>query len=498
VYVLFFGTVVAVSIPVRAGATTDVAIGGTSLRLRASQTTADDRRLTFRSAFDGAIAPPFPDPTLGANLVVFSSHGAGGCRAEVTLDPTKWTPIRGDGPGRGWQYRADAPGTLGVRGITLARRAGGGRIVVRARGAGWPCGLEAGTQPLPVSVILRVADTRYCAAFDGGTIRSNETGRFGARAAAPPAACLDGDLTVANINILHGIGCPGNCRLGDRIALFYQWVAASGCPDIITMQEIINQFQGASTLPFLVAQRQTTCPFPYTILYFGTNALDGELILTRYPILASEVRGLKGGFRNVLFARIDHPIGPVDVFTTHLASSSDGGPSPCGSCPQECVDAGAVTNRDCQAVQLALFAEEKHDVAAPAVIAGDFNDPPGTFTYNQFVGRGWIDTYLAAGNPECNPGTGVGCTSGRDTTLAEIETTVANVDERIDYTFLIPPGPGDGCSATLDSPADDDGDGTATRIFADAPNPFSACGPLPAAVCWPSDHEGTEMDLDCE
>jgi hypothetical protein len=245
------------------------------------------------------------------------------------------------------------------------------------------------------------------------------------------------------------------------------------------------------------------CPFPYEILYPGANSVDDELILTRYPVIESELKPLHLNFRHVLFARIDHPIGPVDVFTTHLASGSDSGPDPCGvtpptPCPAECVSAGAVTNRECQAVQMAMFIEEQHDIPTPGVITGDFNAEPGSFVYDQFIDRGWVDTHLAAGNPECNPITGIGCTSGRSSSLAELESTTSNVDERIDYTFLIPPGPGSTCAAILDSPLDDDGDGTATRIFADDPNMFApSCGPLPDPMCWPSDHEGTEMDLNC-
>jgi len=38
----------------------------------------------------------------------------------------------------------------------------------------------------------------------------------------------------------------------------------------------------------------------------------------------------------------------------------------------------------------------------------------------------------------------------------------------------------------------------ATRIFADDPNPFApTCGPAPDAICWPSDHEGAQVDLNC-
>jgi hypothetical protein len=82
--------------------------------------------------------------------------------------------------------------------------------------------------------------------------------------------------------------------------------------------------------------------------------------------------------------------------------------------------------------------------------------------------------------------------------LAQLESTAGNEVERIDFAFLVPPGAGSLCTPTLDPATDDDGDGTATRIFADLPNPFApACGPLPDPICWPSDHEGAELDLDC-
>ena len=72
---------------------------------------------------------------------------------------------------------------------------------------------------------------------------------------------------------------------------------------------------------------------------------------------------------------------------------------------------------------------------------------------------------------------------------------MANVDERIDFIFVVPPPPGSTCSGAIEAAGDPDADGTTTRIFADDPNPFAACGPAPAAVCWPSDHEGNDLDL---
>jgi hypothetical protein len=74
------------------------------------------------------------------------------------------------------------------------------------------------------------------------------------------------------------------------------------------------------------------------------------------------------------------------------------------------------------------------------------------------------------------------------------------VSRRIDYLFVQWPREGSNatCAYTLDTHRDDDGDGLATRIFADDPNPFAQrCGPLPDAICWPSDHEGMQADFNC-
>jgi endonuclease/exonuclease/phosphatase family metal-dependent hydrolase len=301
------------------------------------------------------------------------------------------------------------------------------------------------------------------------------------------------------LNILHGLFCPGRgfCRLSERIDLLFQWIVRAGCPDVVTTQEVSRQ-----AAPLLATHLATACPFPYQHVYMQTGiGTDDEMLMSRYPIVSSEIRVLYRQFRTVRFARIDHPMGPVDVFSTHLSSSSDGAQNPCAApdCPAECVEAGAATVRQCQGVQVARYVAERHDVATPAVITGDFNESPGTFVYDQFVGRGWPDVYLAAGNPECDTATGVGCTSGRqDENLSQLESPASNENERIDFIFLVPPAAGSLCTASIDSGADADGDGTATRIFADDPNPFaSTCGPAPAAICWPSDHEGMQLDLNC-
>ncbi len=485
-------------------AAVDVPIAGQQLKLKANQSNAARRSLTFRSGPNAPIAAPLADPTLGASLLVFASNATGQCRAEIALPAGNWQPLGGDGPNRGWKY-TDATGSAGgVRKVIVRPGRNGGRIVVKAKGAGFPCALP-NAQSVPIAVALRLDDTRYCAAF-GGTIARNETGRVEAENAAAPLACPDNDLTVATLNVLHGIFCPapsGFCRLTDRLDLLGQWIVARGCPDVVALQEVFDLAPTNSMVPLIQNQLTGVCAFPYQVVFIRTFIFDDSLLLTRYPALSAQTHILHGGLRNVLHARLDHPIGPVDVFSTHLGSSSDGGPSPCSApspCPAACVTAGAATVRQCQAVQTAQLVETLHDVAAPAVIVGDFNEEPLSFVYDQLVDRGWTDTYLAAGNPECDDGTGIGCTSGReDEALTDLESPALGVTERIDYVFLVPPGPASLCAAALDSPLDADGDGTATRLFADEPNTFApACGPLPDPTCWVSDHSGVQVDVNCD
>jgi endonuclease/exonuclease/phosphatase family metal-dependent hydrolase len=469
------------------GLALDVPLAGHKLGLRAG-----GKRSATVTIRDGALAAPLPDPTLGASLVVNAGAADGQCHVEIVLDPSAWRPLGGDGATRGWRYSVPAPGTQGVRKIVLRP----GLLTVKARGASWPCDLGAANQREPVSVVLRVAATRYCAAFGPGT--RNTTGRFAAGASPAPAACPETDATAAFLNILHGIFCPAptvGCRLSDRIDLLFQWVAAAGCPDVVTLTEVNDP-----SVPLIDAHLATTCPFTYQRVFVRRFGVDDHMLLTRYPAAAVESQLLYKNFRHVLFVRIDHPLGPLDVFTTHLASGSDGANNPCAAdCPPECIAAGAMTVRECQGVQIGEQVALHHDVATPALVSGDFNAGPTSFVYTHLIGRGLTDTHLAAGNPECNPGTGVGCTSGRqDEALSELESPVSNESSRIDYFFLVPPGPGSLCSAAIDSGADADGDGTATRIFADDPNPFApTCGPAPDAICWPSDHEGVQVDLNC-
>ena len=308
------------------------------------------------------------------------------------------------------------------------------------------------------------------------------------------------DLTLANLNFLHGIFCASesaSCRLEDRTDLLEEWIREAGCPDVITLQEIFPP-----SVALLEEKSATICPFPYAVVQGDVLVgVDDETVLSRYPVVAKEQLRLFGNFRSVLHVMIDHPSGLIDIFSTHLASGADGGSESCmtAQCPAYCTEGGAQTRRDCQAIEMAEWIETRHQGPNPALIAGDFNARPESFTYRQFTERGWPDAYLVAGNPECDPTSGIGCTSGRgDEGLASLETPELGERSRIDFVFVVPAQPEASCLGVIEPMGDPDGDGTSTGLFADIANPFAeVCGEAPYPICWPSDHVGVQIDLQC-
>jgi len=304
------------------------------------------------------------------------------------------------------------------------------------------------------------------------------------------------DVTVASLNVLHGLSCPSEtqaCRVADRQDLLFDWLESIDCPDVVLLQEIL----GEHIYALLQERAAVRCGGVYQVL---SPTFNQNITLTKYPVLQTGEDTLVGRVRTLFYTQIDHPTGVVDVFNTHLGAGVD--VRPCDdNCPQECLAAGAADTRECQAIQVARLIQERAAPGSLRILGGDFNADPQSFVYRHLVGaNGWTDAYLAAGNPECDPSTGTGCTSGRqDEDLSEMESSASGETKRIDYLFLQLPAPGTGaCQYALDSRRDDDGDGFATRIFADDPNPFAeTCGPLPDAICWPSDHEGSQADINC-
>ena len=363
-------------------------------------------------------------------------------------------------------------------------------------------------------------------------------------AAGKPIKNKTKHVEVADLNILHGFACdppyPGDgdqCRIAERMDRLIEEIAAAGCPDLVTLQENVTDsfvLRGIAQpvgpledtaalirarLPGLAA----ICGFAYGVVFDPAaerpprlvvlgRGVDEEMILSRYPVSHRETLELyspqKPFFaRHVLFARVEHPEGPIDVFTTHLASGSDSAEEACGvdvvprpivnPCPAEC-DASIDTVRTCQARQMARFVEARHDVPDPAIVAGDFNSEPGSTEYQEFTGRGWIDSHLAAGNAECDPESGEQCTSGRvDTDLSSLESPELGQVERIDFIFVVPARAGARCAGRIERYAPHPQRPAATTgLFAALPR--LPCGPAPLPTCFVSDHSGAQLNLGCQ
>ncbi len=128
-------------------------------------------------------------------------------------------------------------------------------------------------------------------------------------------------VTLVNLNLLHGFDCDSpdtdtqQCRIRERIALLAEHLIAEGCPDLVTLQEVINSdfaptSQGQpveSILDLIVAELPNlaaACGFDYRIVYeplltVAISEIDEELILSRYPVLQTGTRILYGPLYNL-------------------------------------------------------------------------------------------------------------------------------------------------------------------------------------------------------
>lgn len=127
----------------------------------------------------------------------------------------------------------------------------------------------------------------------------------------------DRSIEVANLNLLHGFDCnpvsPGTgdqCRLADRVELLFQHLIDVGCPDVVTLQEVVDAgfvlrssgfvFPLESSVDLILGQldaAEVACGFRYEVVYAPllvglVRSADEELILSRYPVLEVETRPL--------------------------------------------------------------------------------------------------------------------------------------------------------------------------------------------------------------
>jgi hypothetical protein len=297
------------------------------------------------------------------------------------------------------------------------------------------------------------------------------------------------DLRIVTMNILHGIVCPNapdDCQGDDRMALLGQQLQTAKCPPVVALEEIAQRtYDRVVAAPWVKECK-------YKIVWHDMPSVDRELVLTTLPVKSQRLTVLAGEFRTAYRVELRSKLGPLVLVVTHQDGDSDPGADPrlCTPevCPPPCPQ--NVTQQTCQTIQAMALASEGGGRKTIRVLTGDFNVPATAERYRLIVDDGWIDSHLAAGNPECDPATGSNCTSGRDDmSTNDLKNPASLTTERIDFLFVKAPRD---CKVRFDRARDRDDDALGTGLFAHEPVTNG-----PGGLVYLSDHTGTAADLSC-
>ena len=309
-----------------------------------------------------------------------------------------------------------------------------------------------------------------------------------AGASSAPRVAPGNDLRIVTMNILHGIVCPNapdDCQGDDRIALLGRQLQAAKCPPVVSLEEISERMYGR------IAAAPWVGECKYKIVWHDMPSTDRELVLTTLPVTNQKLTILAGNFRSAYRVDLRSKLGPLVVVVSHQDGDPEpGDPKPCNpaECPPECP--AQITISDCQTNQAKAIASEGGGSKTIRVLTGDFNLTAASQRYRSIVADGWVDSHLAAGNPECDPATGAQCTSGRqDMNTDDLKNPASKETERIDFVFVKQPR---SCKVRFDTPKDRDKDGLGTGLFANTP---ASNGP--GGLVYLSDHTGVGADLSC-
>jgi endonuclease/exonuclease/phosphatase family protein len=295
------------------------------------------------------------------------------------------------------------------------------------------------------------------------------------------------ELRIVTWNILHGLFCApetDDCQGDDRVALLGQQLVDARCPQVVALEEIDpDMYERITGAPWL-----RDCG--YEIVWHNMPLTDRELVLTSLPVTGQRLKLLAGDFRTAYRVELESDLGPVVLVVTHQDGDPEPGeePRPCDTvgCPEPCPTTASV--EQCQTIQVVDLAESGGGSDTLRVLTGDFNVTATNERYRLIVDGGWTDSHLEAGNRECDPATGIGCTSGRrDFLVDDLKNPDAQQIERIDYIFV----KGGGCAVRFDSAGDDDADGIGTGVF----DPPATDGP--GGLVYVSDHSGISADMFC-
>ena len=285
-------------------------------------------------------------------------------------------------------------------------------------------------------------------------------------------------VTIANLNLLHGLFCQPNdtdwCNAPARVEILGKRLEQADCPDLVGLQEINARLE-----ELLTRLLREVCDGEYEIGFEGVGSPDQQMVLTKLPVLEQGYVDLVHFPWEAYWVRVDTAQGPVDFLTAHFASSANNPPCDAEACPPICAP-GIETNQ-CHAHEVVDFFASREG-AALTIVAGDLNAQPDEPTLQTFYDADFIDAWIEANQPECDPVTGKNCTGGCD----ELETAFFGMetreglacDARIDFILLRPDA---GCDLV-----------TKAKGFAHKPLKKPVDG-----MYWPSDHRGVQASLRC-
>lgn len=330
-----------------------------------------------------------------------------------------------------------------------------------------------------------------CSSGDGGSGSATSTGAStadGTGDGGSGAGGPDGDvLHVATLNVLHGIDpsiCPpetDSCAAPARLGLLFDEIEVTGCPEVVGLQEI-----GPRQTELVPQMLPDLCDGAYELVFNpegeANNTVDQEMVLTSLPVLDETYIDLAEFPWGAQYVQVDSDLGPVDVITTHLASSSNNPDCEATNCPRPLCETGLETGT-CQARELVAFLDGLDDPADLAVVTGDLNQPVDHPRIVTFLEAGFEDTWTSGGNPACNPESGEGCTCcvGTGEVLDGLDDPLQTYDSRIDFVLVRGT---EACSPKIDP--------SRTGPFAAEP----ASEPVDGVV-WASDHGGVQAALSC-
>ncbi len=291
---------------------------------------------------------------------------------------------------------------------------------------------------------------------------------------------------VASINLLHGLEYASDCapetdQCAAPARLRTLWALIQNnlnCPDVVAFQEVSPRQQ--ELVPDMLP---TLCGGRYQLVVDDRGLPDQEMVLTDLQILDEAYVELAGApIWSAHWVRLKTELGMVDVVATHFASSSFNleclEPGVAG-CDEACAPGDFFG--DCQPRQTLALLEDSSADAAMQLVVGDLNRSIHESRIRTLTDAGFVDAYLAAGLPECDPETGVGCSCCVDggPPLAGLDDPDALFTQRIDFV-LARPGPG--CILSVDPDT--------TGHWADQPLDSPVEG-----LWWAADHAGVVAGL---